>query len=318
MATLQSLLPASFRGVSFLVPSGHAESGRHSIKHEYPDSNTRYVEDNGLKVPDYHVKAVVHGADALSRLRALQGALDTPGPGTLVHPIWGRQFVQVMGPYKVNHSDEKVGVFEIEITFAVTGPASFPGLVTGIAAAITNLSATSINSLFQSFAASIDLPSAAQSLSAIGGAISSIGGTMASAFGAVAGVQSIASQMISEPMSVLTSATGLAGDLQSLVRAPFDASQSLVSNVDLFAGFSDLHATSGQIIAQAASIQPITIDLASRASALSSIGSTMQAVSLVSMCEASAGIPYKTAEAVAADIATLSDHHATFMSLGVL
>lgn len=315
MATFQSLIPASFRGVPFLVPSGHAEGGRHSIKHEYPDSNTRYVEDNGRKVPDFHVKAVVHGVDALSRLRSLQGALDTPGPGTLVHPVWGRQFVQVMGPYKVNHSDDKVGVFELEVHFAVTGPASFPGIATGIAAAITNLSVGSINAMFSAFSAGINLPASAASLTAVGSALSSIGSSMASSFGSVAEVQSIASTLVGSPMSLMSDPVTLSGALSGLVRAPFEASSLVVSNDVLLSGFSDLHTVSTGIVQQAAAIVPTTLDLVTRSAALANIGVTMNGVSIVSMCEAAAGKRYQTADAVAADISVLSNAHAQLMGL---
>jgi prophage DNA circulation protein len=273
------------------------------------------VEDNGLKVADFHIKAVVHGVDALGRLRALEAALNTPGPGTLIHPIWGRQFVQVMGPYKANHTDDKIGVFELEITFAVTGPAQFPGFITGIAAAITNLSASAISDLFAAFVGSVTLPVSPASINAIAGAVGSIGGSMVASFGAVASVQSIGSQLMSTPAAYLNSASHLADAVQALVRAPFEAPKDVVSNASLYSGFADLHAVSREIIDQGLTVVTTTLDRAQRADALVTLGTTLQAVSVMTMCEAAAGKVYQTAESVTEDITALTDNHGLFMSL---
>jgi prophage DNA circulation protein len=308
MAAFQQLIPASFRGVPFLCPQGTKDGGRHAVKHDYPDSNTRFVEDNGLIVPDFKIHCVVHGVDAIARLRRLEAAINTPGPGTLVHPIHGRQFVQA-GKYSVKHDDKEVGVYSVECEFHVTGPANFPGLITGIAASISGLSASAIGALFAAFSAGLDgIASARQFTQAttavLTGAVGSVTSVMTRAFGEVAGIQSAVDALTRFPERALSDVTGLARQFETMVRAPLG--DLTVSQQRLFDGFVSLHETAAQITYAAALIVPNTDDLFVRQSGLLAIGSTMQVVAFASICEVVAGKKYATSEQVSGDIATVS------------
>lgn len=313
MAALYELIPASFRGVHFLVPSGTAEGGRHAIKHEYPDASTRYVEDNGRCVPDFKLKCVVHGPSAIGRLKQLQAALDAPGPGTLIHPLYGRQFVQVLGPYSLKHDDNTVGVYEIDVTFAVTGPPSFPGIVTGIAAAITNISAANILSMFNAFTMGIPVLSAA-TVGIVGGVIGSAVSILSNAFGAVSAVRMAAGAITNDVNYLLSEPARLGSQLNALVRAPFNAVDT-VTAPELWGGYLDLadHATA--IAAQAAAINPTTADLIVRQNTLILTAATLGGVAFTALAEAAAGKTYRVADEVADDITTLTDVYEQMVDL---
>ncbi len=100
------LQPASFRGVPFLVDSDTLTGGRRGPTHEYPWKDEPYNEDMGLKARDYKFAAYVIGDDYFGKRDALINALESNGPGILIHPQYGRQLVRLL-TYSVNHNTEK-------------------------------------------------------------------------------------------------------------------------------------------------------------------------------------------------------------------
>jgi DNA circularisation protein N-terminus len=300
MAALQDLVRASFRGVQFLTPSGTAEGGRHSIKHEYPDSNTRYVEDNGLVVPDYKLKCVIHGADALSRLRSFEAALNRPGPGTLVHPIYGRRFVQVMGPFSTKHDDNNVGVYEVDVTFAVTGPPIFPGLLSGIAAAIVGMSAGALGVMFAAFQAGFSIPISLASQLALSSATTSIIGQMASSFGASAVMKSVSDTINSFPDELIRDPSTLAAALERAVQAPIDATDDIIPS-ELWSGYIKVYDAANATNDAAAAIEADTLDKLTRKDGLLLLANTMSAAAICGLCVAAAAKEYSTSDEVQAD-----------------
>ena len=311
MAALQELLPASFRGVPFYVPHGSVETGRHAVIHTYPDSNTRYVEDNGLAVADFKFEAWVAGPDALSQMRALEGAFQMPGPGILVHPTHGRRFVQI-GKISTKHSDESIGIIKFEVEAHETGPPSWPGLVSGIAASISGLAALDITAAFNAFIAQFPNPFSlgGMTLSVVSGAISSIVSTALSAFSNVAGVQVAAGALLQQPQLITVNPAAFAASLQTLLRSPFDA--ATVSQTALYNGAVSQVAAAAAVASSAAAITPSTVDLARRQQVLTALGTALTVTSYVNLCEAVAGKTYQTAEQVTADIqAVVAAYEAT-------
>ena len=98
MSWLDTLRPASFRGVSFGVSASSHGFGRHTVVHEIPKKEDgAYVEDMG-------------------RRDALQKALAQKGKGALVHPHYGEREVCVAGEVECSEGLEvggRVAVFEI-------------------------------------------------------------------------------------------------------------------------------------------------------------------------------------------------------------
>lgn len=110
------ILPASFRGVAFGVTKASDEVGRRTVRHDYPQRGDPYVEDLGRAPRVISVTGFVLGGDYMTRRDRLQAALDTPGPGTLVHPWYGSVTVAVTAA-RVEHSASDGGMAVFTLTF---------------------------------------------------------------------------------------------------------------------------------------------------------------------------------------------------------
>ena len=84
---------ASFRGVPFWLDTDSVNVGRRTQLHEFPQRDQPFVEDLGRRTRQYKFSGFVVGDDCLSQRDRLLTALDTPGPGELVHPWFGRMTV---------------------------------------------------------------------------------------------------------------------------------------------------------------------------------------------------------------------------------
>lgn len=117
---------ASFRGVKFSVRSESQDStGKRHIPHDYPNSDRRYIEDNGKILPVFSVTGFIHGKDYLADSRELEEALSTDGPGVLTLPNFGTQTVFAM-PYTKSASQNAVGEIAFSMTFQVGTNVSAP------------------------------------------------------------------------------------------------------------------------------------------------------------------------------------------------
>jgi prophage DNA circulation protein len=95
MAWLDEIEDASFRGVPFSVNKNRAKGGRRGPDHQYPERDKPYAEDLGRKQRGYNLDAYTLGDDAFTARDALITALETKGPGTLIHPTMGSMQVQI-------------------------------------------------------------------------------------------------------------------------------------------------------------------------------------------------------------------------------
>lgn len=115
--------PASFRGVPFEVEDHSAEVGARHIVHEYPGRDDVDVEPTGLYPRKYTIQAHLIGEGHDKRRKALEAALDTPGPGPLVHPEYGNKNVALCdGPARVSWSSKQLGMSRIDFSFVFVGP----------------------------------------------------------------------------------------------------------------------------------------------------------------------------------------------------
>jgi prophage DNA circulation protein len=290
------LQPASFRGVRFLVPRDMTEEGRNTILHEYPDASHRYAEDNGYCPPKFNITAVVHGPRVRSATRALRNALNVPGPGTLQHPHYGAQFCAVVGPYQVIREDIDAGVVIFEIVFAVTGPALFPGLVTGIAAVVSGLAATAVTQLFSTFTAQFGAPATPASRTQLADAVANVAATTAQAFGSGAPA---AARLFRDASGLVDQPSRLAALLLAAMRDPF--ADRTLSAPQLVAGFGRVIAAARALRVSAALIPATTADRIRRIASLGAIADTVEAAAFAGLAEAMAGRTYTTAEEVEAD-----------------
>src|SRR4051812_46874435 len=95
---IDRLVPASFRGAGVKVDKAEREIGRRTVTFTYPQRDTPFVEDLGLHPRVFSIDGYVGGrGDYFPERDALIAAIDTPGPGTLVHPYYGTLQVAVTG-----------------------------------------------------------------------------------------------------------------------------------------------------------------------------------------------------------------------------
>ncbi|HIH8978117.1 TPA: DNA circularization protein [Serratia marcescens] len=127
------LQPASFRGVPFSVESDEGTFGRRVQTHEYPNRDKPYTEDLGRATRRFTISAYLIGDDYIDQRDRLIAAVDTPGPGTLVHPNYGEMAISVDGEVRVSHSNNEGRMCRISFSFVEAGELSFPtsGVATG-------------------------------------------------------------------------------------------------------------------------------------------------------------------------------------------
>lgn len=124
----KTLLPASFKGVPFFIEKESvSEGGRHVVVHEYVRSERHDTEDMGRKPRKFQVTAYLASDGADAQAQALLMVTSSKGPGPLVLPVLGVQFVSCTGPIRSSSDKSKLGYvgFEMEFVEAMAG-FSFP------------------------------------------------------------------------------------------------------------------------------------------------------------------------------------------------
>lgn len=89
---LDSLQPASFRGVEFKLTNSSVKLGRRTAMHEYPqaaEDASVWVEDLGAGTSIYTLTGFVAVHDDFSARDSLVAAIKTTGEGPLIHPSLG-------------------------------------------------------------------------------------------------------------------------------------------------------------------------------------------------------------------------------------
>lgn len=130
MTWRENLQPASFRGVPFEVEGDTGKFGRRGETHEYPQRDKPYREDLGRATRTFTLTAFLVGDDYMERRDALLDAIETAGPGTLVHPWYGRLNVNVTDDgATVSHSNNHGGMCQISLGFVEAGELVFPAAI---------------------------------------------------------------------------------------------------------------------------------------------------------------------------------------------
>lgn len=127
MTWRDSLRPASFRGVEFLVEGTETPVGRRTVTHEYPFRPLPYVEDLGPRAGRWRFEAYLVDENYRVALERLVRALNQPGTGRLVHPFLGELDVVVEGEVRIQESTREGGMARFTLPFvqASATPASF-------------------------------------------------------------------------------------------------------------------------------------------------------------------------------------------------
>lgn len=207
---------ASFRGVPFHVMSSDTTVGRRVVKHEFPGRDQPYMQDLGRSARGFSVEAIVLGDGYMAARDALIAAIETVGPGTLIHPYYGELQVSVASDAKIRESSAEGG--SARITFAVVeaGDNIFPTQVTSIDDAVD--------------AAVDDAQSAAQGNFGAGFVATSVPPFVALS------AQGLVSDVLGAIAAASATVVGIADQVTALTRSVEDASAGVVDLVADAAG----------------------------------------------------------------------------------
>lgn len=121
MSWNETLLDASFRGVALEVLAENLGGGRELAQHGVPYRDGDDLEDMGRKAREFSLSVVFFGTNYEIALQNLLAAVDTPGPGELIHPIYGRVDVLTRS-WKVEHSAERPDYTQVDLQFVERTP----------------------------------------------------------------------------------------------------------------------------------------------------------------------------------------------------
>lgn len=117
MSWSDSMLDASFRGVKFDVINTRDSWSRDIAQHEYPYIDGADIQDMGRKARNIRLSALFWGDDYDSRLQSFIAALDKPGAGELIHPIYGSMPNMQAIECQIGHDAENVDYCTVELVF---------------------------------------------------------------------------------------------------------------------------------------------------------------------------------------------------------
>ena len=138
MVWKNELKTASFRGVPFQVEGENASIGRRIQTHQFPGRDKPYSEDLGRIALRPNITAYVIGDDCFAQRDRLIDALNTPGPGTLIHPTLGEMKVCVADQIKVSTASNEGRMVRFDLHFVEAGELAYPQADTATASALVS------------------------------------------------------------------------------------------------------------------------------------------------------------------------------------
>lgn len=121
-------LQGSFRGVPFQTDTSTVSGGRRKQDREFARRDEGNSEDLGKRLKKFQLELLVIGDDYFQQRDALEEALETQGPGILVHPYRGRINVQA-GDYTLNETVREGRVARFSVQFTLAGELKAPNVV---------------------------------------------------------------------------------------------------------------------------------------------------------------------------------------------
>jgi len=212
----------SFRGVPFYLQSHTQDGGRKIVSHEFPERDTPYHEDMGRTARTFRLSCYVIGDDYFTEREDLIAALETKGPGRLVHPYRGIFQVVVDGFSVSESTDEgRMARFDINLkedlgeeglTQATRNTASAP--VAAREQLYTALQDTLIDELPMEYKIGAILDAATATVSK-GSAM--VAKARAATVGRVSAFQSKVDALITSPLTVVMDAVALGREIKAIV-----------------------------------------------------------------------------------------------------
>lgn len=233
MGWKEDLQPASFRGVPFHVTDDGGTGGRRGTLHEFPQRDNPYFEDVGRKGRGKTITCFVIGENYIAARDALLEALETAGPGELVHPTFGRLTVSVPD-FSYRQSNSEGGMCRFEISFVESGEVTYPTASIATSqqtiAAAEELETKAIEVFAETFSVE-DLPgwagadavqSANNMLQTLEGELGSLGGVLNDPVGAI---QSEMGELVTDPLALANRIFGLFNKAGAVIQTGLQLSQ---------------------------------------------------------------------------------------------
>ena len=161
MAEEKKLYEASFRGVPFHVTKVDLKVGRRTVVHEYPQRDKPYVEDIGRATRRLSFTAFVVGDDYIQQAEKLIGAIETEGPGTLIHPHLGEMKCCLEQASTITFTDSS-RTASVVLTAVESGELEFPKSGTDAVSKVLESADALEKSAIQQFCDSLDLSSVSE------------------------------------------------------------------------------------------------------------------------------------------------------------
>lgn len=161
MAEEKKLYEASFRGVPFHVTKVDLKIGRRTVVHEYPQRDKPYVEDIGRATRRLSFTAFVVGDDYIQQAEKLIGAIETEGPGTLIHPHLGEMKCCLEQASTITFTDSS-RTASVVLTAVESGGLEFPKSGTDAVSKVLESADALEKSAIQQFCDSLDLSSVSE------------------------------------------------------------------------------------------------------------------------------------------------------------
>ncbi len=118
----------SFRGVGFKTESHQLKGGRRKQDREFAKRDTGNSEDLGKRLRKFNLELLVLGDDYFAQRDALVEALETKGPGELIHPYLGTFRVQA-GNFTLIETVGEQRLARFTVEFSLAGALKFPNQV---------------------------------------------------------------------------------------------------------------------------------------------------------------------------------------------
>jgi len=239
-----SLRFAAFRGVPFEVESVSFSGGRRVAVYEMPGSDQAVTEDLGRKPRLAPFAAYVIGDDAQAQAFELLQALETEGPGLLVHPVFGELRVNATD-YAMTLSWDQGRALQFTLSFVEAGELEFITVDTG---EDLDIAADALDvSVAEYLAGTLDT----------GG----MPGVLTDAMAAVSSVLDAVEAVVATPFAIIADAADIIADIaalkarvSALAQAPADLADAitgLLARIGDLVGLRSLATAAGEEMATA-------------------------------------------------------------------
>lgn len=129
MADETQIINGLFKGVPIAIDAGTIEGGRKTAIKQFPSRDTQTVEDLGLMPRKYSLDIIISDKqqqDYFAYRNALLAALESSGPGELIHPLYGRIENVVAVSYSLNETFGSFGDTTVSVNFEVNNNTGIP------------------------------------------------------------------------------------------------------------------------------------------------------------------------------------------------